>query len=291
MPKSTDTPPPEGDAPRRVARWHLHRRLYDWVLHWAHTPYGTPALILLSFCESSFFPVPPDPLLMALALARRRRAFYYALVCSAASVLGGLLGYLIGYALWNPVGAPILRSPAAMEPLNASHEVVVVEKVEPPWVTVRHAEGELDRLHRSRLHVDPPNPDAEPGRRVGDIEYEREQTAAPLRPGQTAYFMTDKYHKARSWYERYGEWIVFLAAFTPIPYKVFTILSGLAQLDLLKFTLASVVGRSTRFFLVGTLIYVFGRPIRRFIDKYFNLLTFVFVLLLVGGFLIFKVVH
>lgn len=69
-------------AAKPVPRWHLHRRLYDWVLHWANTRYGTPALGTLSFAESSFFPIPPDPLLMALALAKPKRAFYYSLVCS-----------------------------------------------------------------------------------------------------------------------------------------------------------------------------------------------------------------
>ena len=72
------------------------RRLYDWVLGWADTPYGIPALLVLSFTESSFFPIPPDILLIALALAKPKRAFYYALLCTIASVLGGLFGYFIG---------------------------------------------------------------------------------------------------------------------------------------------------------------------------------------------------
>ncbi len=82
----------------------LFRRLYDWVLHWADTPYGTPALGVLAFAESSFFPVPPDPLLMALSLSKPKRALFYAAVCSACSIIGGLLGYFIGYGLWNIVG-------------------------------------------------------------------------------------------------------------------------------------------------------------------------------------------
>jgi len=79
------------------------RALYDWVLHWADTPYGTPALGILAFAESSFFPVPPDVLLIALALGKPRRSFWYALVCAVFSVLGGMLGYVIGYALWEAV--------------------------------------------------------------------------------------------------------------------------------------------------------------------------------------------
>jgi len=77
------------------------RKLYDWVLSWADTKYGVPALAVVSFMESSFFPVPPDPLLMPLSLGKPKRAFWYAAVCSVASVLGGVLGYFIGWALWE----------------------------------------------------------------------------------------------------------------------------------------------------------------------------------------------
>lgn len=76
------------------------RKLYDWVLHWADTPHGPAALFLLSFAEASFFPVPPDVLLIALALGARKRAFRFALTCSSASVLGALFGFSIGHFLW-----------------------------------------------------------------------------------------------------------------------------------------------------------------------------------------------
>ena len=79
----------------------MFRRLYNWVLGWADTKYGVPALAIVSFAESSFFPVPPDPLLMALSLGKPKRAFWYALVCSVMSVLGGIFGYFIGWALWG----------------------------------------------------------------------------------------------------------------------------------------------------------------------------------------------
>ena len=77
--------------------------LYDWVLHWAQTPYGVPALALLAFAESSFFPVPPDVLLIALCLGLPARAFYFATVCSISSVIGGVCGYLIGWVVWEQV--------------------------------------------------------------------------------------------------------------------------------------------------------------------------------------------
>lgn len=278
-----DTAPPP--PPKAVPRWHLHRRLYDWVLHWADTRYGTPALGALSFAESSFFPIPPDPLLMALALAKPRRAFSYALICSIASVLGGAFGYLIGFALWNPVGAPVLRH---LHQLTHEHAAVTVVEAEPESKKVLvEVDGERQTVDRLRLHIEEPVPESP----VGNYAYEQRQTSHPLAPGRTAYLLTDNYHVANAWYERYGVWIVFAAAFTPIPYKVFTILSGLAGLNLAAFLLASVVGRSARFFLVGGLIYLFGRPIRRFIDRYFNLLSLLFVALLVGGFFVIKLLY
>ena len=85
------------------------RRLYDWVLHWAATPYGTWALFLLAFAESSFFPIPPDVLLIAMCVATPRRSFKYAVVCSIGSVLGGCLGYLIGWQFMASIGSRIVE--------------------------------------------------------------------------------------------------------------------------------------------------------------------------------------
>lgn len=76
------------------------RKTYDWVLHWAETPFGPIALILLSFAESSFFPIPPDPLLIALILGAQAKAFKFAAQASIASVFGGIFGYAIGYFIW-----------------------------------------------------------------------------------------------------------------------------------------------------------------------------------------------
>jgi len=90
----------------------LLRRLYDWVLHWADTPYGAPALFALAFAEAFFFPIPPDPLLIALVLGSQARAFRFAAFCTTASVLGALLGYGIGYFIWWD--APGVFSPVAL---------------------------------------------------------------------------------------------------------------------------------------------------------------------------------
>lgn len=199
-------------APKPVARWHLHRRLYDWVLHWADTPHGAVALFILSFAESSFFPVPPDVLLIALVLGARRRWAWLACICTVGSVVGGIAGYGIGYGLMESVGHPIIR--------------------------FYHAEAH--------------------------------------------------YAKVEQLYQQYDFWIVFIAAFTPIPYKVFTIASGAFHMNMLGFTLVSAVGRGARFFLVAGLLYLFGQPVKRFIEKYFDLLALLFVVLLVGGFVVIK---
>jgi len=85
------------------------RRLYHWVLHWAETPYGSWALFLLALAESSFFPVPPDVLLIALAISIPARSFRYALICSVGSVIGGMIGYLIGYQFMDLIGMKIVE--------------------------------------------------------------------------------------------------------------------------------------------------------------------------------------
>ena len=101
------------------------RRLYNWVLGWADTKYGVPALAIVSFAESSFFPIPPDPLLMALSLGKPKRAFWYAFVCTAMSVLGGIAGYFIGWALWELVSGFFLTyvfSPEVFNYVGAQYE-------------------------------------------------------------------------------------------------------------------------------------------------------------------------
>ena len=197
------------------------RKLYDWVLHWADTKYGMPALFILAFAESSFFPIPPDVLLIALAMGNRSKAFRLALVCSVGSIIGGIAGYSIGYFAW--------------------------------W----SGEGIFSSLALFFFdHV----------------------------PG----FSVDIFQKIQSQYELNNILIVFTAGFTPIPYKIITITAGAFNINFPMFLLASSVSRTARFFLVSLLIWKFGEPITTFIDKYFNLLTIIFTILLVGGFLVMK---
>ncbi len=189
----------------------LLKRLYNWVLHWANTPYGTPALFLLAFAESSFFPIPPDVLLIALSLSIPKKAFKYAAVCTVGSVLGGAFGYLLGWQFWEI------------------------------------AKGILFK------YIDPAG-----------------------------------FEMVRHYFIKYEAWAVSIAGFTPVPYKVFTISAGFMRADFLVFFIASLLSRGARFFIVSFLIYRFGPSIRTFIDRYFNLLTYVFTSLLIGGFIIIK---
>ncbi|HLC66134.1 MAG TPA: hypothetical protein VJK52_00660, partial [Candidatus Nanoarchaeia archaeon] len=99
----------------KIVGWHVYtfgklRQLYNWVLSWGNSKYGILALFLFAFIESSFFPIPPDVLLMALCLSQPSKAFWYAFVTTVGSVLGGLFGYFIGYALYETIGKLIIAA-------------------------------------------------------------------------------------------------------------------------------------------------------------------------------------
>ena len=104
------------------------------------------------------------------------------------------------------------------------------------------------------------------------------------------YGLGDKYHTVMDWYQHYDALAVAAAGFTPLPYKLFTITAGACKVSFLTFIVASILSRAARFFLVAGLIYKFGAPVQYFINKYFNLLTIVFLLLLIGGFVLIKLV-
>jgi membrane protein YqaA with SNARE-associated domain len=184
------------------------RRLYDWVMGLAAGRHAPKALAGVSFAESSFFPIPPDVMLIPMVVAKRNDAWKIATICTVASVLGGLFGYFIGMFLFEPLARPI-------------------------------------------------------------IEF---------------YHYTEAFENLQAWFEEWGLLIVFIAGFTPVPYKVFTIASGFAGLALPVFVLGSVVSRGARFFLVAGLLYLYGEPIRKFIEERLGLMTVVFSVLLVGGF-------
>ena len=190
------------------------RKLYDWTLHWSGTRYALPALGALSFIESSFFPIPPDVLLIAMVVAVPSIWFRSALVCSVASVLGGMVGYLIGWQFMDLIGIRIVE----------------------------------------------------------------------------LYHFQPQFEKIGSMYNEHQAWAVGAAGFTPLPYKVFTIAAGAFKIDFPTFVFASAASRSARFFLVAALIYKFGPAVKALIEKYFNLFSIIFFVLLVLGFVLLKLV-
>jgi membrane protein YqaA with SNARE-associated domain len=171
--------------------------------------------------EASFFPIPPDVLLIPLALGSRLKAYRFALICSLFSILGAVIGYGIGYLAW-------WKSPGNF---------------------TAFAQLFFDHI-----------------------------------PG----FTTDGFHRIQALYDKWNFWIIFSAGFTPIPFKLFTITAGAFNIYFPMFVLASIISRSARFFLVASLIYIFGEPIRDFIDRYFNWLAIFFSVLLIGGFVAVK---
>lgn len=190
------------------------RRLYDWTMALASGRYAVPALAGVSFAESSFFPIPPDIVLIPMVLAERAKAWWYAIVATVSSVIGGLFGYAIGALLFGAVAEPILEFYGAMA----------------------------------------------------------------------------EFEEFSIWFEERGAWIVLFAGVTPFPYKVITIASGAVGLPLPVFLLASVVARGTRFGLVAGLLYYFGPPIRDFIERRLGLAFTIFMVLLIGGFVLIRYV-
>lgn len=184
----------------------LLRELASWTAGLAQTPYAGLALFAIAFAESSFFPVPPDVLMIPLALGHVPYALVFAAIATVGSVIGGMVGYLIG----NKGGRPLLMR----------------------------------------------------------------------------FFKHEKVALVERQYQRYDVWAVGLAAFTPIPYKIFSISAGVFQLDFKRFVLASALGRGGRFFLVGLVITIFGEPVKAFLDTYFELAVVGFAVLFVGSFVV-----
>ena len=184
--------------------------LVDWVLAWAQSPAGATALFVLAFAESSFFPIPPDILLIAMAILRPEMAFKLALICAVGSVLGGMFGYLIGWV----GGRPLLHK------LFSEQKIQVVKRA----------------------------------------------------------------------FEKYEVWAIAVAGFTPIPYKVFTLSAGTFEIPFRPFALVSALSRSARFFLVAAAIYIWGEAVKHLLEKYFNWFSLIFMILLIGGFVLVKYV-
>jgi membrane protein YqaA with SNARE-associated domain len=189
------------------------RRIYDWTLGLAQHRHALWALAVVAFVESSFFPIPPDILMIPMIIARPNRAWLIAGVALLASVLGGLLGYAIGALAFESLGQPILASL-----------------------------GKADAM-------------AEFSTRFNDM----------------------------------GFWAVLVAGVTPFPYKVITIMSGWTGMPLGTFIMTSILARGLRFFVVAGLLWRFGAPIRDFIERRLGLMFTLAVALLIGGFMMVKV--
>ncbi len=186
----------------------MMKRLYDWIMGLAASDRAPSALFWVSFVESSFFPIPPDVMLIPMVIAQRLKAWWYATIATIGSVIGGAFGYAIGYFAFESIGKPILEF----------------------------------------------------------------------------YGKSEGFAEFTQWFNEWGVWILIAKGWTPFPYKVLTITAGVTQMPFLEFMLASVVARAMRFYLVAGLLYFFGEPIRDFIEKRLTLVTTVFVVLLVGGF-------
>ncbi len=197
---------------RKQRQYGLLQRIYIRCMEWIQTPAGVWVLFFIAVAESSFFPIPPDVFLIALCIGAPEKSLKYAVICSLGSVLGGALGYGLGWGFMDTMGTPILEM----------------------------------------------------------------------------YHLQEKYVVVQSLFQRYDAWAVGAAAFTPIPYKLFTITAGAFKTNFVTFMVVSLVARSARFFLVAGLIYFFGARVQYFINRYFNILTIVFMVLLIGGFVLLK---
>jgi len=191
---------------------NLLRSLYNWTLKKAGHKYSSWILSIVSFSESSFFPIPPDVLLIPMIIAKRTKAWAYALICTLSSVIGGVAGYAIGFFLFNSIG------------------ILIVE----------------------------------------------------------FYHLSNSFNTFENYYKEYGILIVLGAGFTPFPFKFITIASGVFSLNIFLFILTAFVARGLRFYLLTSLLFIFGEKIKILIDKYFNILAGLFFILLLGSFMVIK---
>lgn len=184
------------------------RKIYDAVFHLSKDKGALYWLFAISFIESSFFPIPPDVMLIPMILATPKKAWNIAGIATVGSVIGAYLGYIIGVYFFQLIAEPLLNF----------------------------------------------------------------------------YGYLEKFNSFKDLYNEHGAWIVFGAGITPFPYKIITIASGVVHMNLIIFTIASIIARGMRFFLVAWLLKAYGEKMRDFIEKNLGWLSIVFLLLLIGGF-------
>ena len=215
MPTDPKPPTPTGVTDEIIqeeiqAHWSARlmkpvRWLYEWVLHWAETRYAGTALAVVAFSEAVWFPIPVDPLLIALCMGKPRRSFWYAVSCTFWSTFGAMLAMFVG-----------------------------------TWIGEERVLAAMQYVH-----------------------------------------LRDEAKQALDLFAAYGFWAVAIAALSPIPYKVFAWIAGFAGVHWLTFLAATVVFRKFRYMLIGGLIYAYGVRAKRFIDRYFNLMCTLIMILLV----------
>lgn len=186
------------------------RRIYDWMGSYVHSPRADYMLGFLFYLEAIFF-LPTDHMLILYCIKRRERAFIYATIATAASVIGGITAYFIGAALWDFAGEQIIHN---------------------HWVNYVISPETFDRLSKM--------------------------------------------------YAENEAWAILAAGFTPIPYKAATLSAGFFKLALTPFIFCSIIARGARFFLYASIIFMFGTHIEKSIDRYFNAIMVVTVLIIIG---------
>ncbi|MBF0369172.1 MAG: DedA family protein [Magnetococcales bacterium] len=190
------------------------RKLYDWTMQWASSPQALPAIFFIAFVESSFFPIPPDILLIPMVMAAPKRGLVIAGVCTLGSALGGGFGYLIGYHFWQWIGEPIIQF----------------------------------------------------------------------------YGAAEKYQHVSELFRQYDVWIVGIAGFSPIPYKLFTITAGALHSNFAVFMVVSILSRGARFFLVAGLLMWGGERLRLLVERHLGLLTAIIMVMVVVAIIAVKLI-
>jgi|TARA_R110001632_G_scaffold41952_3_gene105831 membrane protein YqaA with SNARE-associated domain len=183
--------------------------LYEWTLKWAEHKFAPRILAVLTFAESVFFPIPPDVLLAPMVMAQREKAWRFATITTVASVLGGIVGYGLGYLMFDP------------------------------WI----------------------------------------------QPLITEFGYQARFDKAMLWFSEWGVWVVFIAGFSPIPYKLFTVSAGFLNMAFLPFLIASAVGRGMRFFMVAGIIRWGGAAMEKKLKQWVDVLGWLVVIAIVVAYI------
>lgn len=190
----------------------IFSKMYEWTMRWAEHKFAPKMLAILTFAESIFFPIPPDVLLAPMVLAKPEKAWSYATLTTVASILGGSVGYLLGYYMFEP------------------------------WI----------------------------------------------QPAITALNKQEGFDAVVLWFEHWGIWVIFIAGFSPIPYKLFTLSAGFLQMAFLPFFIASAIGRGMRFFLVAGIIRWGGAAMEQKIRQWIDMLGWIIVGLIIVAYFILR---